>query len=337
MKFKTNKENMFLYLLFTLFTLFTSYFISIRDLSLVDDNLIYAQNFIYKLSINNFHYEFLFDLLTFVVRLFTDSYIVYFFILNIVLNLILLFLSKKISELEKINKVYFSFLFFSFLCMSSWYQVAAANGLRQGLSLALLYLFFVYLVFNINKFYSFLFLLGSILFHYSSILIIPFIFLIKLNLNKLFFLLNILGIFYILGVNEKIVYIISSVLGISLYDSIKNYVEDTNSYRYGFQWDLFLYSLALAYIYFFFSKYFIKSEGLYGLVKIYFLLLMPYFIFGFAGFSNRYGLFAWFFSILLNTLIFYYIFSKSKSFFPIGIFVTFAISFSYFSLVYGII
>lgn len=338
MRLKVNKQDIFLYLIFTIFTCFISYFISHRDLSKVEDNIIYSQNFLYKLSINDFYYEFLFDFITFIVRFFTDSYIIYFFILNIILNSVLFCLSKKVSELANINRVSFVFLFFSFCLLSSWYQVAAANGLRQGLSLAFLYLFFLYFLFNVSKIYSLLFLICSIFLHYSSLLILPFILLIKLSLNKLFLIINIFGFLYILEINEKIVYFFSIVFNIPLYSNVKNYVEDSNSYRYGFQWDLFLYSLVLSYIYYFFSKYvFEKNQILTGLVKIYLICLLPYFLFGFAAFSNRYGLFSWFFSILLNSLIFYLLLSMKKSLIPIGFFFIYFISIFYFIVVFKFI
>lgn len=338
MRLKVNREDVYLHLTFTIFTCFVSYVISNRELSQVEDNIIYYQNFLYKLSFNDFYYEFLFDLITFIIRFFTDNYIIYFFFLNFILNLILFFLSKKVSELANINKFFFIFLFFSFCLYSSWYQVAAANGLRQGLSLAFLYLFLLYFLFNLGRMCSLLFLICSVLLHYSSLLILPFVLLGRLSLNKLFLMTNIFGFLYMLGVNEKIVYFVSMVSGIPLYGAIKNYIEDSDSYRYGFQWDLFLYSLVFSYFYYFFSKYFFdKNEILSVLVKIYYVCLLPYFFFGFAAFSNRYGLFSWFFSILLNSLIFYLLLSMKKSFFLIGFFCIWFTSIFYFIVVFKVI
>ena len=189
-----------------------------------------------------------------------------------------------------------------------------------------------------SRIYSVLFLIISIFFHYSSILILPFVVLIKLNLNKLFFIVNIFAVLYFLQINEKIVYFLSSFLGIPLYDSIKNYVEDADSYRYGFQLDLFLYSMILAYLYYFILKYFFnKNDILNHLIKIYYICLFPYFLFGFAAFSNRYGLFAWFFSILVNSLIFYLFLSVKKSFFALGFFSIYFLSILYFIIVFKII
>lgn len=338
MNLKFTKHDIYLYLTFSAFSIFISYFVSNRDLHQVDDNIIYYQNFLYKLSINDFHYEFLFDLITFIIRLFTDSYIVYFFILNFILNFILFILAKKLAEISSINKIIFILIFFSLCLLSSWYQVAAANGLRQGLSLSFLYLFFLYFVFNISKFYSFFFIVVSIFFHYSSLLIIPFIFLSKLSLNKIFLLVNLFGLMYMLGFSENLVYWISSLLNIPLYDSIKNYIDDVDAYRYGFQWDLFLYSIGLAYIYYFFSKFIFKNNVIFdNLVKIYFVCLFPYFFYGFAAFSNRYGLFSWLFSILLNAFIFYLLLSLKKSLLPLGFFVIHFISILYFMVIFKVI
>ena len=335
MSLQIKKNDLYLCFYFILFTFFVSYKVANRDLFAVDDTIVYVQNFLYRTSLNDFHYEFLFDFLTFIIRWFTSNYIVYFFILNVILNSILFFLTKKVAKIANINEFYFSSIFFSFCFFSSWYYVAAANGLRQGLSLAFLYLFFIYFSFNKNKIFSFLFLLCSIFFHYSSILILPFIILIKLSLNKLFILIVFFGLLYFLGINEKIVLFISNITGIPLYASIKDYIEDVDAYRYGFQLDLFLYSFILSCIFYFFSNYFfINNLVLRKLVKIYYVLLLPYLFFGFAAFSNRYGLFAWFFSILLNSFICYLLFSVKKYYFILGFFCLYILSILYFIVVY---
>lgn len=324
-----SKKSLYLYIYFFIITFFISFAVANRDIGGVPDTENYANNFIGKINFNIYH-EFLFEFLTYLIRIFTDNYIVYFFIINFVLNLIILNIFIKISEIFYFNKFNFSIFSFSILIFSSWYFVAATNGLRQGLALVLAYYsFFFYLTYN-KKIKSILLFLASCFFHYSNFLIIPFVFLYRLSFNKLFFLLNIAGLFYFFGVNELIVKIVSESLSLPVYAFIKYYTEDgVESYRYGFQWDLFLYTVVFIYSYWGVNKFILK-ENLYFIssVKFFYILVFVYFIFGFAGFSNRYAIISWFFSVFINCIILYNFLLKSKKkyfefFFPLLIILSF--------------
>lgn len=308
-----SKKSIYLYVYFFLITLFISFAVANRDIYDVPDTENYANNFLGKTNLH-IHHEFLFEFLTYLIRIFTDSYIIYFFIINFILNFIILKIFIKISEIFYFNKFYFSIFSFGILIFSSWYYVAATNGLRQGLALVFVYYsFFIYLAYK-KKLKSILLFGVSCFFHYSNFLIIPFLFLYKLNFNKLFILLNITGLFYVFGFNELIIKLVSESLSLPIYTSIKYYTQDgAESYRYGLQWDLFLYTLVFVYSYWWVCKYFLK-ENLYliNLVKFFYILVFVYFVFGFAGFSNRYAVISWFFSVFINCIILYSFLLKSK-------------------------
>jgi len=302
-----NKDKFNSYICFFFITLIISYAVSLRDLNNVADTFNYANNFLEKTTLN-FKYEVLFDLLTFGVRFFTDNYIFYFFIINLVLNFFVFNVLSVFSHIFFLNRVYFLILSFCIFIFSSWYYVAAFNGLRQGLALVLFYYASVSYFKHNNKLKSFTLMLCSCFFHYSNFLILPFLIFLKLKLNKVFLFVNIFGVLYFFGVNEIIVKNLSTLFGLPIYDSVKYYTEEFGdaSYRYGFQWDLFIYTMGLAYFYFFLNKYFLK-DFLYlsEIIKIFYVLILPYFVFGFASYSNRYGIMAWFFSVFINSLITY--------------------------------
>lgn len=301
------------YFCFIFISTIISFVVANRDLNIVADSLNYANNFAYK---NNFtlKYEFLFDFLTFLVRLFTDSYIIYFFILNFILNFLIFKNLKLISKLFYFNEIYFFIFSICVFIFSSWYYVVSSNGLRQGLALVLAYYailsFFLYN--NVAK--SFLVFVSSCLFHYSNILLVPFIFLFKVRLNYLFFIVNLFGVFYSIGVNETVVKTLSTILGLPIYDSIKYYAEDgDSSYRYGFQVDLFIYTIGFVYLYFFIGKIIFKDNLFFEkIIKFYYVCVLPYFFFGFAAFSNRYGIISWFFGVFINCLIIYTLLKRGK-------------------------
>lgn len=308
-----NKKSFYLYVYFFILTSIVSYFIANRDVNNVADTMNYANNFLTKTSLD-FRYELLFDFTTYTIRLFTDSYVVYFFILNFILNFFILKTSILFSNIFNLNKFMFFAFSFCIFVFSSWYYSASSNGLRQGLALALCYYSFVgYLIYK-SKIRALLLFIASCFLHYSNFLIVPFIFLYKISLNKLFLLVNLSGLFYFLGVNEFLTEKLSSAFSLPIYNEIKNYTEDgISSYRYGFQLDLFLYTMFFVYMYFFCNKWLIKDNLFFSnIIKLFYILVFPYFTFGFAGYSNRYGFMAWFFGIFLNCFIFYVILLKGK-------------------------
>lgn len=290
-----------------------------RNIEAVEDNWIYKENF-YNISFGNFRYEYIFDLITFLIHSFTNDYIIYFFILNSILNIFLIISLLKIARFYEYKAVNLLIVFFGFILTSSWYLVSSSNGLRQGLALALLYIAILDLMFFNKKKTAIATYLASCLFHYSNLLLFPFIFLTKLKTKTLLIISIISAVFYFLNINEGLIKLISDTLNLPLYKNIKYYTEDVFSYRYGFQPDLYIYTISLGLLYYTVNKFFLKNK-LDNLVNIYLILSIFYYTFGFAGFSNRYGLPSWFFSLFLNTLITYTILRKHKKLFLMFVFI----------------
>lgn len=180
-----------------------------------------------------------------------------------------------------------------FLC-SSWFVVAVANGVRQGMSLPFVYLSleaFARRRWGVGAAYF----LVSVSFHTASLLLAPFLLLVLVAWKRLVAITTVVALAYPTGVNEALVRFVSRLLGLDVYNSIRSYGLDSGAWV-GFQADLYLYSLFWLYL-LAGSQRFLKS-GYWAAhelcVKLYAVLLLPYLIFGFGGYSNRYAVIAWF-------------------------------------------
>jgi len=197
-------------------------------------------------------------------------------------------------------------IFFSLLLFSSWYITSTTNGLRQGLSLVFLYWAIVELFYS-SKIIKFIFLyVVAISFHYSALLIFPFLFLHYLRFGHVFFIWVMVALGYIAGLNELAVKILSEILNLPVYAYVKYYSLEKGSENLGgglyegFIISFFLYTLFWPVLLLFvlkikssFKSKLASTENIYILLKIYLLLSLVYFIMGFGPFSNRYALFSW--------------------------------------------
>jgi len=238
----------------------------------------------------------------------------------IVLSILYFTFSRILVYIENDRKKWILHFFFfsSFILFSSWVFVAITNGFRQGLAVSIVIYSFSFLVKETNWLKLFLTLALAVSFHYSVALILPFIILYKLPLRFLALIWFLLAIMYPLGVNEVIVKTISEFSGIQVYEKIAYYgqtsQDDVSSAYYGFVPTFFLYTIFWPLVVFFY----IKHKGLSlkdterlmlysGFLKFYMILSLPYFVFGFGPFSNRYAFLAWlivpFFQYLIVSIL----------------------------------
>jgi hypothetical protein len=261
-------------------------------------------------TINNYSYKDLnfqseliepgFVLLTFVISRFTNDYHLYLSLVFILFNSFLFLFWKKLLLLLKIrNSEIFLVIIIGFTLSSNWYNNFSYNGLRQGIAAPLLYIGILYLI---EKKYlkSFLFILLALSFHKSILFVI--IFFPILFFKKKYTILSyiFLGFIYLFNFSEILVFKISEKFNIPIYALISEYGGEDAMYK-GFSITFFLYSFLLVpSIYFvvkFYNKYFPHNHllDLELLLKIYTVLIGPYFLLGYSGFSNRYAIYGWFF------------------------------------------
>lgn len=263
----------------------------------------------------------------------------FFFFISFLITSIYLFFFKQI-HLRSFREKSLSFgkmiFFFSLLLLSSWYFTMITNALRQGVALVFLYYSLFELFYNRSKFKFLLLFLTSISFHYSVILALPFLLLKNLRFRILFAIWLSTAVCYIYGINELIIKFISEKFNLPIYNFIKFYTLErgqTEGGLYnGFRIDFFIYTVfwPLLLMVIIKMKFRLKSstiivEETFKLLKIYFILSIPYFIFGFGPFSNRYAMLAWF---LLPVLQYYIINSFNFKNIPKSL------SMTYFSIIF---
>ncbi|MBE0471434.1 MAG: EpsG family protein [Methyloprofundus sp.] len=311
------KQNHFLIFLFSYFLIFiVSLVAALRDFSIGKDTYTYVRifnNFVEGHWLQRLEPGFLF-LLLMVEFIYSDPRFFLFIVTFLITVFYFIFFYKSTRALNlNFNQQFcYLILFFSLLFFSSWYFNAFSNGIRQGLSLVLLYLGLYSLVALKSKTNFLILYLFSASFHYSSIAILPFLLFYALPLTYLLIVWVVIAILYPLGVNELIVTAMSDLSGVGVYDFIKNYSLDSagESGDYsGFNLSFFLYTVFWPLFLFFIQKLRMSGENevlRLGqlLIKIYILLSLPYFVFGFGPYSNRFAVMAWFFIPMIQLLIF---------------------------------
>ncbi len=278
-----------------------------RDLSVGTDTANYAQYFENVCNYSDMQlFDPLFGYLTLLIARTEVAVWCYFSILFLLFNFLYFsFFSSiaKWSHFEKRHLLYILLLGFSLA--SSWYIAATTNGLRQGLSLPLLY-FSLFFFFRKKWIKAVFFAFCAAGFHLSSVFVLPFFVTIFLP-KKLFNWLVIFAILgYPLGINEALVAFFSRIIGFTVYEQIAMYGVESENWV-GFQWDLFLYSIFWVVIYAYLQKFvkkkYIKEFSFFW--QLYCILLFPYLFFGFGGYSNRWAVIAWLFLPIIHTAFFY--------------------------------
>ena len=199
------------------------------------------------------------------------------------------------------------FIYFSLLLLSSWYYSATMNGLRQGISLVIIYWAFAELFYFNKKFKFIVLIFIASTFHLSALIVIPFVIFYTIRFKYALILWVFSACGYVTGLNEFMVKMISNSLNMPVYEYIKYYSlvkgeENLGGGLYeGFILSFFLYTIFWPLVLLFVLKVEFKnkskkfdSENIFRLLTMYFFLSSIYFILGFGPFSNRYAFFSWF-------------------------------------------
>lgn len=138
-------------------------------------------------------------------------------------------------------------------------------------------------------------------FHQSIFLFIIFIPIFIFSTRTSVVVFSVAAAGYPLGLWEKVVYLASKISPIDLYSKIEDFSE-TGDLWVGFQLDFFMYTVAWPIIYFATSLLMVPTSKrrLVTIIRIYMILCMPYFVFGFSAFSNRFAFFAWLYLPILH-------------------------------------
>lgn len=188
------------------------------------------------------------------------------------------------------------------LLFSSWFITGSTNGLRQGLSLGMFYFGVTLILFRKKWLPGLLFVCTAPFFHLSTILLWPIIFaalLLPMWTITLLFLFS--GAAYTVGLLEQIVFLMSEMTEVNAYGWVIDYADHVSRWE-GWQADLFAYTVGMAIIHLIGRAFVPKHDRapIDAALKIYMLACIPYFVFGFGNFSNRYGTMAWTFLPILH-------------------------------------
>jgi len=225
------------------------------------------------------------------------------FIFSCIFLVVFLCMLKAFSNFleEDSNRSAGFFFFLGCLFLSDWFLVATTNGLRQGLSLAVLYLAISY--WPKSRWAACTLTCVACLFHYATVLVVLFFPLVLLGVTELFTVFLTLMLLYAFGVNEYVFKVLSAFLSIDIYDRIVSYGGDSARWV-GFQAAFVIYTVFWGGV-FYFSSLTRWSAGPRAkfAYKIYLVLSIPLFVYGFGGYSNRYGYMAWLYLPVCQALI----------------------------------
>ena len=133
------------------------------------------------------------------------------------LFLFIFFASSFFLKLYAFKKVSLYPLLSICIYSSFWFLVYEMNGIRQGLALGFIALSYYFLIVKKN-WYFYLSLLGAILFHYSALIFLPIIFIIKKKCTNLIFwiVLGIVVPFAYLGATTFILEGLGNIIGVNI-------------------------------------------------------------------------------------------------------------------------
>ncbi|PCJ31245.1 MAG: hypothetical protein COA90_06660 [Gammaproteobacteria bacterium] len=300
------------YRLITLYTfeLLLALFVGSRELSVGTDTLAYANRFFTMESCGcfNLKQELGFQLFTYISVLSGLGIEFYFSLLSFTLFVLVNKVVSKVATMDSrpldLSLIY---LVLGGVLVSPFFVSSHINAIRQGI--ASFFVFYAFLcVQNKEWTKSILLSIIAISIHLSSVMFVVLLAGVFIPLNFLFGVIAILSVLYGLGGSESLISWLSEIIHVNLYGSIKNYQHQLE-YNSGVRYDFLLFSLFWVFVVFLFSTFWVKEQYQQIVelcLKIYLLLLIPFLLFGFANFSNRYVYPAWLFLGIMIPVTVYY-------------------------------
>jgi len=281
-------------------------FVGSRSLNTGTDTLVYATHFglIEKCQCLTGSHELGFEWLTLIVSLTGFGATFYFIVISLI---IFMLVNRVISQINRMDGHKYIWdgstlrvLIIATFLVSPFFVSAHINAIRQGM--AAFFVFYALLSILSKNWKSFIFTgLIAISIHSTSIMYLGLFPLLLLPFKALFFLVSSLSIVYAASFSDDLLLRASEVLGISLYESVVSYRNDVN-YQSGVRYDFLIFSWVGIFFALACRRFFDKFERvitLMSLIKVYLLLIIPFLLFGFANFSNRYAYTAWLFLSIL--------------------------------------
>lgn len=213
----------------------------------------------------------------------------YFFSFIAALEIIIyIIISKVYLKVCKIKSNLYIINYISILLILPFFWGGILNIIRQGISIAFLILGAFLLRFNNKILQSIIFFTLSVLFHYSSAIYILLLILLNNRETTVKIIFTILSVLYLLKLTKIFTLSIVNKLNISYILSIIEY-GSSQKYKSGYRYDFYLFSVIPLILY----SRFAKSKISKILINIYTIFLIPFLLFGYSSFIDRWLYPAW--------------------------------------------
>ncbi|OCH97553.1 hypothetical protein A8135_13730 [Legionella jamestowniensis] len=247
-------------------------------------------------------FEFLFNLVATLFFSFDCPVGVFFTCLSVINFIIIGFISNRITY-------YIGYRIFwvlmIFLNLSPFFLNVQTNVIRQGTATLSLLLFYILLLTRSKSLNLILVALLATGFHKSTIIFILCSILTLFSYQTVFRSVFFLAALYTSNIMTRIIFLVSKYLPVDLYGIISSYGRNTG-YKIGNRLDFVIFTFTAGAFFYYMSKYFLNSidrEKFLQLVKIYWILTIPFFLLGFGAYADRYLLPAWLYLSILSAVL----------------------------------
>ncbi|WED41884.1 EpsG family protein [Legionella cardiaca] len=254
--------------------------------------------------------EYGFQAILFFFSFFSASPPVYLSSIALIDLILIFFLIRKLSSFldNKIDGYRLFFLLATFFFLSPFFFAIMVNVLRHGTAILSLFVFYITLA-SRRRLYALVPLaLIALGFHKAALIMIIFSPLMFLPYWLILAGTLVLGFCYLSGLTVKLIYLISALTNFDLYSKIAGYASSSSDgvhYVSGVRYDFALFTVALGTVFHVLQKYFLAVEDrpiFCELLKHYWILVLPFFFFGFGPFSDRYLLPGWLYLSILSAV-----------------------------------
>jgi len=284
--------------------LFLSIYIGFRDFTVGTDTPTYYKFFMMvNNNIDTRISEPLFQLFAKICYSITPDFFLFTSVISFISCIFYFLFYRFILEKDNIpinSKYYIIFVSFLIMIISPFFWNSQLNVMRIGVAIPI-FLFGSYYLFLNKPFKALLFFIISIMFHFSMIMFLPFIFLVYLREKYIILFFIFLSLIYVSGIGEIVFNLLSNKL--SAIASLKYYLSNAmneRGYKNGVRYDFYVFTLFFFILAFKNRKYSYSSEFLF---KLYTVLSFPFLIIGFINFSDRIIMISWSLIPILVTLI----------------------------------
>lgn len=255
-------------------------------------------------NLTAFRYDYLFEIIIRVLAFLNFSggaFLTFFTLINFI-NLI--YLTKNMSDylLSKVSFYRLFFLLVSMCCLSPFFFASQTNVLRQGVSIPLLFICYLFLLERRRT----ILILGlaflALGFHHTTIFYLIFAPLLYFKYSLIIRTAFIMAFFYSTGIVR---YLLQHFC-FGFYNKIMTY-GDILGHKTGLRYDFVLFTLGAGLMFHWLGNIFLRDveqKQFFNLLKIYWILTLPFFFFGFGFFSDRYLLPPWIYLSILAAVFF---------------------------------